>query len=169
MDKRTKEERLAKVGEHMEVINGTLVWLKPTSSRVVKGRPVGWVTGNGYRKASFNKVEVPVHHLVWLMMTGTLPEDDIDHINRDRLDNRIENLREVSRAGNLYNTDDTPRGSNPERNVYYRGSQHSKPWIVRVGRGSGNYYGIFTSKEEATLTAVSVLQSKRKEHLNDSI
>lgn len=47
---------------------------------------------------------VRAHRLAWVLMTGKWPENDIDHINRDRADNRWCNLREATRAENLRNT-----------------------------------------------------------------
>jgi len=44
-----------------------------------------------------------VHRLIWLWWYGYFPEHDIDHINRDKTDNRLYNLREVSRSCNLRN------------------------------------------------------------------
>ena len=41
--------------------------------------------------------------LAWYYTTGEWPEHDIDHINRDKLDNRIANLRAISRSENLKN------------------------------------------------------------------
>lgn len=55
------------------------------------------ISGKVYRDSA--------HRVVWFIHNGIIPEGmEIDHINRDRLDNRIENLRLVSRAGNCHNT-----------------------------------------------------------------
>jgi hypothetical protein len=80
----------------------TLVWKKSPSSRAVVGSPIGSVTRDGYRRCSGQQV----HRLVWLYFTGQVPDKDIDHINGVRLDNRIENLRLVSRMENLWNRRD---------------------------------------------------------------
>lgn len=44
-----------------------------------------------------------LHRLIWLWMTGEHPSDEIDHINGDKLDNRWENLRNVTRAEQMWN------------------------------------------------------------------
>ncbi len=44
-----------------------------------------------------------VHRLAWLLHYGDWPQGEIDHINRDKADNRITNLRVVSRAENCRN------------------------------------------------------------------
>ena len=49
------------------------------------------------------KVFVYQHHAVWAVCKGRFPEQPIDHINGDKLDNRIENLREVSYSENMLN------------------------------------------------------------------
>ena len=43
------------------------------------------------------------HRIVWLHQTGNWPENSIDHINGNRMDNRIENLRDVPHAVNMQN------------------------------------------------------------------
>jgi hypothetical protein len=80
----------------------TLVWKKAPSNSAKIGAPIGSVTRDGYRRCSRQLV----HRLVWLYFTGQVPDKDIDHINGVRLDNRIENLRLVSRMENLWNRRD---------------------------------------------------------------
>jgi len=67
-----------------------------------------WTAWNGYRLVSFplgNKKyhKIRAHHLVWVWATGAWPKGEIDHINGDRSDNRIENLREVTVSQNRTN------------------------------------------------------------------
>ena len=50
------------------------------------------------------QVHVSLHHAVWAVCKGRFPERQIDHINGDVADNRIENLREVSPSENMLNT-----------------------------------------------------------------
>lgn len=49
------------------------------------------------------KRHVYIHTIVWALCHGEIPTYTIDHINGDRLDNRIENLREVSQSENMMN------------------------------------------------------------------
>ena len=44
------------------------------------------------------------HHFAWYMIYGNVDFEMLDHINRDRSDNRISNLRSVTRQQNMYNT-----------------------------------------------------------------
>jgi len=69
--------------------------------------------GGNYLFVSVGGCHVLVHRVVWAMRTGTWPER-VDHLNRDGLDNRWENLREATQQQNLWNRKlpirDLPRG-----------------------------------------------------------
>ena len=49
------------------------------------------------------QIHVHLHHAVWAVCKGRFPEQQIDHINGNKRDNRIENLREVSASENKMN------------------------------------------------------------------
>lgn len=57
----------------------------------------------GYRRISFLGTQYNAHILVWFHVHGRWPIGEIDHKNNDPSDNRLENLREATRAQNLYN------------------------------------------------------------------
>lgn len=67
------------------------------------GRPCGSVYSNGYRMVSVNKVDISAHRLIWAWYYGEWPTEYLDHINGNRDDNRIENLRQVDHYGNMQN------------------------------------------------------------------
>jgi len=73
------------------------------------GSTVGSNDMYGYKTVRINIVgkrsgkSYKLHRLAWLYVYGTWPIGDIDHINGDRSDNRISNLRDVSRQTNLQN------------------------------------------------------------------
>lgn len=71
--------------------------------RVGKGKKkTGSVKSNGYHRIHIDRQHYLTHHLVWFWHHRTWPEQ-LDHIDRNRLNNRIENLRECSVAENLAN------------------------------------------------------------------
>ena len=66
------------------------------------GTVAGRVTRAGYRSIKVMGEAFQAHRIVWKMVTGEEP-GEIDHINRDKLDNRFANLRNVSRSVNMRN------------------------------------------------------------------
>jgi hypothetical protein len=59
----------------------------------------------GYCQVGFNGTRVLYHVIIWILSTGEdIPQGmEIDHINGNKIDNRIENLRIVTRRGNQQN------------------------------------------------------------------
>jgi len=69
-----------------------------------EGQSCGWLCANGYIYVTTKGGrKVLAHRLAWLLTYGDWPVGDIDHINHDRSDNRLENLRELTRSQNLFN------------------------------------------------------------------
>lgn len=67
------------------------------------GRPAGSLTPNGYIGIELGHGRFAAHRLAWKYVHGADPTGEIDHINGDRTDNRIANLRDTSRAENARN------------------------------------------------------------------
>lgn len=61
------------------------------------------VDGGGYRSGRIFNKTYRAHRVIWAMQTGAWPEDEVDHINGDRADNRWSNLREATHSQNLKN------------------------------------------------------------------
>lgn len=86
--------------------DGQLIWKVQRSSRGVLGTvagSVGSVNRDGYRIIRINKMPYYAHRLVWVWHYGAEPHGELDHINRDPADNRIENLRDVTASQNQWN------------------------------------------------------------------
>ena len=83
---------------------GNFIWLKQIYNGVGVGDIAGSITLDGYRAIGIDSKIHQAHRLVWLYCYGYMPEYGIDHIDRNPLNNRIENLREVSNQCNQRNT-----------------------------------------------------------------
>ena len=67
------------------------------------GKQAGYVDRTGYRRLSLSGKKYLAHRIAWAIHYGSWPINEIDHINGNKLDNRIVNLRNVSRADNNRN------------------------------------------------------------------
>lgn len=67
------------------------------------GKEAGSLAAVGYVYCAIHNRPMLAHRVIWAMVTGRWPEYQIDHINGDRADNRITNLRAVSRLQNQQN------------------------------------------------------------------
>lgn len=94
------QERVKELFEYRD--DGELVWRVNKGTAKV-GSLAGSYDGKGYLWAQIDNTRYSVHRLVFLWHHGYIPENDIDHIDRNSDNNRVENLREVSRACNLRN------------------------------------------------------------------
>lgn len=84
-------------------VTGVLSW-RVRKGKMLPGAEVGAKQANGYLRVYVDGRSHSVHRIIWLMVHGEWPINDIDHINGTRDDNRIDNLREATRSQNLMNT-----------------------------------------------------------------
>jgi hypothetical protein len=97
---------------------GKLYW-KPRKG-VAAGREAGCVSKvDGYRRVGIDFTSHLVHRVVWLYETGEMPSAVLDHINMDRLDNRIDNLREATKSQNGFNRRQSKRNNTGFKGVCY--------------------------------------------------
>ena len=82
---------------------GVLKWRNPPGIKVKKGAHAGTKAGKYYRIKIYGK-NYRVHRIIWLYVYGYFPENEIDHIDRNGQNNKINNLREVSRQCNMRNS-----------------------------------------------------------------
>jgi hypothetical protein len=88
--------------ELFHYVDGVLYWKVTKSATAVRGSVAGSVNARGHINLQFDKKMYAAHQIVWLLHHGYIPSE-IDHINRIKTDNRIENLRETTSSGNKGN------------------------------------------------------------------
>lgn len=118
--------------------------LKPVKARIDK---------NGYKRVDLRKDNTRythrVHRLIAIAFIAN-PENKpfIDHINNDRLDNRIENLRWATNQENTFNSQISKNNTSGIKGVSY--NKRDKKWIARITiNGKVIHIGSFLNKEDA--------------------
>jgi hypothetical protein len=132
---------------HYDPLTGVFTRRKAWGSKPT-GSVIGGLNRHGYWQISVDKRTYTAQRLAWLYMTGSWPCSDVDHINRDRYDNRFENLREASRSENLQNA--RRRDNNTSGYTGVSWSKSKKRWRAEIMvDGKRMYLGRFKTKEEA--------------------
>lgn len=83
--------------------DGQLLWAVRQPPRGYKGKIAGSLAEKGYVWISIDGVKYPRCRLVWFYHHGVWPPNEVDHRNRVKHDDRIENLRLATRMSNSYN------------------------------------------------------------------
>jgi hypothetical protein len=83
-------------------ITGVFTSLKTTPGTFA-GRKLGSTDQQGYTILLINRKQYKAHRIAWLWVHGEWPKFEIDHINGNRSDNRLCNLRDIPKAGNQQN------------------------------------------------------------------
>lgn len=83
--------------------DGALYWKQRPSRKIMVGARAGSFDTHGYRQVGWCAKDYKEHHLVWAWHHGKWPADELDHMDCDHANNRIENLRESSSTMNKEN------------------------------------------------------------------
>lgn len=129
---------------HYDPDTGVFSWVEPGKGR----RPhVGCPTAAGYLRVRLDGRLHYLHRLAWLWAHGEWPKQHIDHINGEVADNRLCNLRDVSRFVNLQNERKARKHSSSGLlGAHKKGNR----WVSRI-RVNGAYVhlGAFATAQQA--------------------
>ncbi|WP_425641438.1 AP2/ERF family transcription factor [Marinomonas gallaica] len=118
------QEELLEAFEYLPE-TGQLRWKIGT----LEGRITGHIGAYGYTFLTFKGKKRFVHRIIFQMHNGWLPEQ-LDHIDRDKSNNRIENLRAATNAENMRNRGTLSSDKNKHKGVYKYGN--AKSWSAEI-------------------------------------
>jgi hypothetical protein len=143
---------------------GQLYWTASQPLNNHKHKPAGRIGNRGYVCIKYRGRDWLAHVLIWTLLKGELPRLEIDHIDRNKANNRPENLREVTHAENMSNI---PRASR-NRAIGITYVSRSQKWQSQITlNGTTKYLGTYSSKNEALASyraAASVLRKQEHPH-----
>jgi len=111
---------------------------KTHRTRAKIGQPAGALTSEGYTAFQIDGKKIYAHRAVWLYVYGKWPENEIDHINQNRNDNRLCNLREADRFTNAANTGKHLTNTSGHKGVTFHA--RNKKWQVQMRARNKTFY-----------------------------
>lgn len=115
---------------HYDPETGVFTRKVQTTNSVKVGDVAGGLDNKGYLKIRVDVRLYWAHRLAWLYVHGVWPEDQIDHINRIRDDNRISNLRQATCAENNQNTRIDRKNTSGYKGVSWKSSKGK--WVAQI-------------------------------------
>ncbi|HEJ8266517.1 TPA: HNH endonuclease [Klebsiella oxytoca] len=116
------------------------------------GDTLGVKTDTGYLRVFFNGKNIRVHRIIWVLKYGEIPSTlVVDHIDGDKLNNRITNLRLCTQNQNTRNRRIHSNNAAGLKGVYFNDSpRNRKKWIAQISIAKKKIrLGRFHTKEEA--------------------
>lgn len=142
--------------------SGQFFWIESKKGR--RGTPQR-IRKDGYCFICINGKKYLAHRLAWLYMYGKFPQVYIDHINTNKSDNRIINLRLATHSNNGIN-----RGLQANNKSGYKGVHLDKNTNLYMARITINrkmiYLGLFESIENAAIAYKNAAIKYHKEFIN---
>ena len=150
------------VQDYFDYKDGILYWKIKAANRVKIGSPAGSIDpSNGYHKIHICKKFFKTHRVVFLYHYGYMPKF-VDHIDGNRLNNKIENLRAATASQNCMNQKISTRNTSGVKGVMWH--KRDKKWFVQLRVNSKCHsFGYFEDKELAELVAIEATNKLHKD------
>ena len=148
---------------HYDQKTGVFTWAKNRTKCKI-GAIAGTFHVNGYTHIQINKKIYKAHRLAWLYIYGYIPKF-IDHINCDRSDNRLCNLREANIYQNNHNAKLSKNNKSGVKGVCWH--KAANKWIANIeAYGKKIYLGLFEDLEFAELVVSEARNKYHGEYVN---
>jgi hypothetical protein len=138
--------------ELFEYRDGALIW----KVGVAAGKIAGTLdTSTGYWRINIDKKMYRLHRMIFLYHNGYLTDGlQIDHVDGNRNNNLIDNLREVTNQQNQFNAKTSSRNKSGVKGVSW--NKAKQKWEVRVMvDGKNKFIGYYDILEEAEAAAIA--------------
>lgn len=151
---------------HYDPETGLLTWKTRYSpfSRVRIGAVAGRMDHKGYRTVTIKSYEYFIHRVIWLMVTGEWPKFSVDHINGNRVDNRLANLRDIPHVMNMHNYHRANSGN--KLSLLGVTQRPSGKFRAQIRKGENIHLGTFETAEAAHAAYV---EAKRSMHEGNTL
>lgn len=141
------QERLKELLDY-DPLTGCLTWISRPSNRVKVGDFAGHLRKDGYLDTKIDGRLYLNHRLAFLYMLGTFPKDQVDHIDRNKTNNKWANLRDVTNKENCMNKSIQKRNSSGFGGVHW--NKTNKKWEAKISvDGNDIFLGLFDDINDA--------------------
>lgn len=128
--------------------SGVLYW-NCNRCKTKIGDVAGTKTDRGYISVCIDRKRYRGHRLAWLHYFGEWPSMQIDHVNGDRSDNSIKNLRECTQFENSQNMAFSSKKASKYPGVHFHAKTGKWRSAIRIDGNSRKYLGLFKTEQEA--------------------
>jgi hypothetical protein len=143
---------------HYAPETGLFTWKVKSASHILVGDIIDGIDLHGYTLIGIGYKNFKAHRLAFLYMLGRLPKE-VDHINRIRHDNRWSNLREVTRAENMWN-----RKINTDNNYGVKGLTFLKTKQLWLGQIQTNGKRVSKSNKDRNIIETWLKETRVQLH-----
>ena len=151
---------------HYNPYSGLFIW-NISKGKCKKGFVAGTIRKPGYIQIGIKGYYYQAHRLVWLYIHGSFPDNHIDHIDHNGLNNRLNNLREATRSENMQNKIKAQQNNKSTGllGAFKHTNRNSFIAQIRIN-GEQKYLGTFKTAQEAH---EAYIKAKRKIHTFNTI
>lgn len=142
-------ERLCELLD-VDTERGTFTWRNTMGGKAKKGQQAGAKQKIGYIVIRVDQTDYFAHRLMWLYVYGAMPLLSIDHIDRDKSNNRPTNLRLATPKQNSENMFRMSTNTSGYRGVRFESRLISKPWSACITHNyKQKHLGYYATLQEA--------------------